>query len=244
MSEHNGYIALHRKLLDNPVVCKDADHLAIWVWLLLKASWKESDVFFNGERITLKPGDLPPISRRTIAKDLNISDSKVQRVLKFFENEHQIEQRTNHQSRLISIVSWGKYQGCEPPIEPRVNHERTTSEPRVNTIEESNNSNKFNKGKKDIYSDLPEPLKDALKDFEQMRVRIKHPMTDRAKTILLNKLNQLAGDDTELKIKILEQSMFHSWQGVFPLNEEEYQKKPQPIDEYEQAGLDILDSIL
>lgn len=146
MSEHNGYIALHRKLLDNPVVCKDADHLAIWVWLLLKASWKESDVLFNGKRITLKPGDLPPISRRTIAKDLNISDSKVQRVLKFFESEQQIEQRVNHQSRLISIVSWDKYQGSEPPTEPRVNHERTTSEPRVNTIEESNKGNNGNKG--------------------------------------------------------------------------------------------------
>lgn len=244
MSEHNGYIALHRKLLDNPVVCKDADHLAIWVWLLLKASWKESDVLFNGERITLKPGDLPPISRRTIAKDLGISDSKVQRVLKFFEIEHQIEQRTNHQSRLISIVSWDKYQGSEPPVEPQVNHDRTTSEPRVNTIEESNKGNKGNKGKKDIYSDLPQPLKDALKDFEQMRVRIKHPMTDRARATLLGKLNKLAGDNTELKIKILEQSIFHSWQGVFPLNEAEYRATQQPMNEYEREEQDILDGIL
>lgn len=244
MSEHNGYIALHRKLLDNPVVCKDADHLAIWVWLLLKASWKESDVLFNGKRITLKPGDLPPISRRTIAKDLNISDSKVQRVLKFFESEQQIEQRVNHQSRLISIVSWDKYQGSEPPTEPRVNHDRTTSEPRVNTIEESNKGNNGNKGNKDIYSDLPQPLKDALKDFEQMRVRIKHPMTDRARTTLLGKLNKLAGDDTELKIKILEQSIFHSWQGVFPLNEAEYKTTKQPMNEYEQEEMDILDSVL
>lgn len=244
MNEHNGYIALHRKLLDNPVVCKDADHLAIWVWLLLKASWKESDVLFNGERITLKPGDLPPISRRTIAKELGISDSKVQRVLKFFEIEHQIEQRTNHQSRLISIVSWDKYQGSEPPIEPRVNHDRTTSEPRVNTIEEGNKGNNGNKGKKDIYSDLPQPLKDALKDFEQMRVRIKHPMTDRARTTLLGKLNKLAGDNTELKIKILEQSIFHSWQGVFPLNESERRTTQQPMNKYEQEEMDILDSIL
>jgi hypothetical protein len=148
MSEQHGYIALHRKLLDNPVVCKDADHLAIWVWLLLKASWKESDVLFNGKRITLKPGELPPISRRTIASELHISDSKVQRVLKSFESEHQIEQRTNRQSRLITIVSWDKYQGSEPPSEPQVNHDRTTSEPRVNTIEESNKGNKGNKGKK------------------------------------------------------------------------------------------------
>lgn len=143
---HNGYIALHRKLLDNPIVCKDADHLAVWIWLLLKASWKESDVLFNGKRITLQPGELPPISRRTIAKDLGISDSKVQRILKLFESEHQIEQRMTHRSRLISIVSWDKYQIGEPLTEPQVNHWRTTGEPLVNTIEESNKGNKGNKG--------------------------------------------------------------------------------------------------
>ena len=162
---HNGYIALHRKLLDNPIVCKDADHLAVWVWLLLKASWRESDVLFNGKRITLQPGELPPISRRTIAKDLGISDSKVQRILKLFENEHQIEQRTTSQSRLISIVSWDKYQVGEPLTEPRVNHDRTTSEPRVNTIEEINKNNKGNnliKGGGSVVNRLTERESDAI----------------------------------------------------------------------------------
>lgn len=162
MSEHNGYIALHRKLLDNPVVCKDADHLAVWIWLLLKASWRESDVLFNGKRITLHPGELPPISRRTIAKDLGISDSKVQRILKLFESEHQIEQRTTHRSRLIVIVSWGKYQVSEPLNEPRVNHYRTTGEPLVNTIEESNKGNNLIKGGGSVVNRLTERESDAI----------------------------------------------------------------------------------
>ena len=160
---------LHRRLLDNPVVCKDADHLAVWVWLLLKAAWLESDVTFGKERITLQPGQLPPISRKTIASELQISESKVQRILKTFENEHQIEQRTNHQCRLISIVSWDKYQFNEQPDERRVNDERTTSEQRVNTIKEYKNINNSNNRSSKRTQDMTTAEKDDF--LERARAR-------------------------------------------------------------------------
>lgn len=133
----NGYIALYRKILQNPVVCKDADHLAVWVWLLLNAVWDEQDVNFGGKKITLKPGQLTT-GRKRIADELSVSESKVQRILKRFESEHQIEQRTDRQCRLISIVSWNEYQQSEQPNEHQMNNERTTSEQRVNTNKESN----------------------------------------------------------------------------------------------------------
>ena len=134
----NGYIALHRKLFDNPVVCKDADHLAIWIWLLCHAVWQPTDIMFHGERITLQAGQLTT-GRRVIASELKISESKVQRVLKCFESEQQIEQRTDRQCRLITIVSWADYQDTEQRNEQRVNNEWTTSEQRVNTNKEYKN---------------------------------------------------------------------------------------------------------
>ena len=67
MANTNGFVKLHRKMLDNPVVCKDADHLAIWIWLLLNAVWDEYDVTFGGERLTLKPGQLTT-GRKRIAE--------------------------------------------------------------------------------------------------------------------------------------------------------------------------------
>ena len=51
-----GWIKLHRKMLDNPVVWKDSDHLAVWIYLLLNATHKDMDVLFKNKRITLKPG--------------------------------------------------------------------------------------------------------------------------------------------------------------------------------------------
>ena len=141
---------------------KDADHLAIWTWLLLKAAWRESDVLFDDKRITLKPGDLPPVSRRTIASELHISESKVQRVLKRFEIEHQIEQQMGSKSRLISIVSWDEYQQGEQQSEPQVNHKRTPSEPQVNTIEEyKNNKNTKN----NIYKRFSPPTIEEVRAY-------------------------------------------------------------------------------
>ena len=55
---NNGYIKLHRKILDNPIVMKDTECLAVWIYLLLNATHKEKSVMFKGKRVTLKPGQL------------------------------------------------------------------------------------------------------------------------------------------------------------------------------------------
>ena len=56
-----------------------------------------------------------------------------------------IEQQTNRQGRLITILSWDKFQASEQPVEQQVNNNRTTSEQQVNTIkrkkEEKNKRN-------------------------------------------------------------------------------------------------------
>lgn len=158
MGSGAGFVKIHRKMLDNPIVCKDADHLAVWIWLLLKAAWIESDVTFGNQRITLHPGQLPPISRRTIASELQIDQSKVQRILKTFENEHQIEQQMNNRSRLISICSWDKYQLSEPQSEHQVNHKRTPSEPQsehnIRNIKNIKNINNYKKGNSKRTQDM------------------------------------------------------------------------------------------
>lgn len=213
-----GFIYLHRKLLRNPIVCKDADYLAVWTWLLLNVVWDSAEVMFGGKKITLKAGQITT-GRRVIASALKISESKVQRILKAFENEHQIEQRTDRQCRLITIVSWNEYQEGEQGIEQRLNNERTTSEQRVNTKKERKKEIK-KEGNKDIYKDCPPELQKALHDFEEMRKSIKKPMTNKARTLLLNQLDKLAGDDTALKVELLEQSILNSWQGVYPLKKQ------------------------
>jgi len=100
----DGWVKIHRKMLENPVVCKDNDHLAIWIYLLVNATHKEIPAMFQGRKITLKPGQLVT-GRKSISEQLSVSESKVHRVLLLFENDQQIEQQTSNKNRIISIVN-------------------------------------------------------------------------------------------------------------------------------------------
>ena len=147
--DDKSWIKLFRKTLDNPIVTKDADHLAIWVFLLLSASHKEKDIVFNKERITLQRGQLIT-GTISISKKLKINQTKVQRILKFFENEKQIDQQMTNKNRLISIVNWELYQKNDYQNDYQVTNNRLTSDYQVttnkniknvrNNIEERNNS--------------------------------------------------------------------------------------------------------
>ena len=67
----------------------------------------------------------------------------------------------------------------------------------------------------------------AWKDFKEMRKKIKKPMTEKAEEMLLTSLNKLSKDHKE-QIAILNQSIFHCWQGVFPLKDRPADSEAQP----------------
>lgn len=59
-------------------------------------------------------------------------------------------------------------------------------------------------------------LKNAYYDFIKMRKLIKSPLTNRALTMLIDKVNTLTSDD-DVKVKVLEQSILNNWKSVYPL---------------------------
>lgn len=168
-----GWIKLHRKILDNPVVTKDGDYLAVWIYLLLNTTHKEYDVLFKGKRVTLKKGQLLT-GRKTISEKLKIDENKVQRILKTLENEHQIEQQSSNKNRLITIVSWDKYQQDEQQNEQQVNNKRTTNEQQVNT----NKNVKNIKNDKNVITTVGDSCVDGLQciiDFYQNNIGLITP---------------------------------------------------------------------
>ena len=108
----DGYIKLHRKILENPVVCKDAEYFAVWNYLLLNATHKDYPVIFNGKKIILQPGKLIT-GRYEIAKTFSISDSKVKRILIEFESDRQIDRQRSNKNSLITILNWSLYQNSD-----------------------------------------------------------------------------------------------------------------------------------
>lgn len=105
-------------------------------------------------------------------------------------------------------------------------------------IEKENRINAAQAATKDLFSvfaGTDEPLLKTLKDFEKMRNRLKKPLSDRAKSMLLSKLQLFPRDQW---IPILEQSIFHCWQGIFPLKEDAAQRREQPRKSHKAQELD------
>jgi DNA-binding transcriptional regulator YhcF (GntR family) len=142
---NQGWIKLHRKLLDSALMKKGA-YLQVWIALLLKANHKRNEFIFNDRKVVLEPGQLIT-GRKELSKLTGVHESKVQRILKYLENEHQIEQQTNNKFRCITILNWQFYQSAEQVFEQPVNSEQTSGEHLVNTNKnDKNEENEKNYG--------------------------------------------------------------------------------------------------
>ena len=142
-----GWIKLHRKILENPVICKDCETFAIWIYLLVNATHKEIPAIFKGKKITLKEGELIT-GTISISKKLKINKDKVQRTLKCFELDEQINQQTSNQNRLISILNWHKYQEVDKQIDKQmINKCETTDKQLITNKNIKNIRNKEYKNK-------------------------------------------------------------------------------------------------
>lgn len=223
-----GYIKLFRKVLENPIICKDTDYFAIWHYLLYNATHKERDTLFGGIKIHLNPGQLVT-GRQKIAKFFSINESKVRRVLNELENDQMIEQ-TSHKGkgRIITIVKWNEYQVNDQTNDQSLTKLRPNYDQTL-TIKQECKNVKNDKNVRNIYIGFTqdEKLLKALEDFESMRKTKKKPVTDRAREILIGKLRKLS-DDESVMTEIVEQSIERGWMSFFPIaNEKDNSKTKQ-----------------
>ena len=103
------------------------------------ANHEETTFIWNNEKQILKSGQLLT-GRKKLSKTTGITESKVYRILEYFENEQQIKQEKTTKFTIITIKNWKKYQDKGS----KVNNKRTTSEQQVNTYNNVNNNvNKY-----------------------------------------------------------------------------------------------------
>lgn len=84
-------------------------------------------------------------------------------------------------------------------------------------------------------------IKDALVEFIKMRQRIRRPLTNRALALNLEKLDELASDDSE-KLKIVQQTIMNSWQSFYGINDFGKFKKKSPsydLEKYKEESNQI-----
>lgn len=160
----NGWVKLHRKIIENPVANKP-NYLALWVWILLLANHQENKFMWNGETIIIKEGQLL-CGRKELSMKSGISPSTVERILNYLENEHQIEQQKTNKFRVITVINWKEYQKTDNKMDNRW----TTDGQQMDTIKKNKNEKNEKKDIAEINSAPKQPLN--LLEDKQKHIQI------------------------------------------------------------------------
>lgn len=141
MAKSNGWITLHRRLLNNPI-CEKPNYLAIWVFLLLSANHEDKHIIWNNRKTLIKRGSfIGSISK--ISKKFGLSTGTVSMILDYFISESMIEKSSNYKFTLFTILKYNQYQrGVESPSESKLKASRKQAE----TNNNDNNDNNIPKG--------------------------------------------------------------------------------------------------
>ena len=153
-----GFIKLFRSLKDKGWY-KKSEYVHLWIHILIKVTHTGIEFMFNGKNIKLNPGQFIT-GRKMLSNETGINESKIERILNFFEkSEQQIEQQKTNKNRLITVLSWSLYQNNKQQSEQQLNNKRTTSEQQVNTYKnDKKEKNEENEKNKRIKKEFTPPL--------------------------------------------------------------------------------------
>lgn len=140
----NGWITIHRSLLKKGYY-NDSHYVHLWLHLLLRANHETTEFLWNNEILKIQRGQFVT-GRKKMAKETGIQESKIERILKCFESEQQIEQQKTTKYRLITILNYSEYQDKKQQSEQQVNNKRTTSEHKQQLNKDNNETKNTDTG--------------------------------------------------------------------------------------------------
>lgn len=136
-----GWIKLHRQILDNAIARKPM-YAWLWTTLLLMANHEDNEFIWNGEKRICKAGQVLT-GRDALSLQTGIPSTSIERILNYLENEHQIGQQKTSKFRLITIIKWSEYQ----ILDIKTDNKRTTDGQQTDTNKNDNND----KNEKNIH---------------------------------------------------------------------------------------------
>lgn len=247
-----GVFQIDREIFNNSI-WQNLAEFRLFFYILGNAVWNDEGVKYGD--LLVKRGQYLR-SYRNLREDLMYTEnnaikyyslSYIKKTVDKLVADKRIKKEETKLGTLFTVVNYSKYQGFErfenEDTERRKNEERTEREQNENNKKKDNKVNKVN----NIYSVLDnytpdDNLRQALKDFLEMRKKIKKPMTERAFGMLLSKLDELAATD-EMKVRLLDQSILHNWQTVYPLKVQKQQDNSKSTNKFHNFDSKIPDKI-
>ncbi len=113
MKFRNGWIKLHRKILESDVALDGAkintDRLSLWIYILLNCNIYESKIKHGSKSVTIPPGSMA-YSLKMIGDAVDLSIGKIRRILDYLQKTGRIDKQTTNKGSYLIVKKWEEYQ--------------------------------------------------------------------------------------------------------------------------------------
>ena len=222
-----GYVRLHREIINNPIFKKPLiNHL--FVYCLLRANHKDNKMVFNCQEIEVERGSFI-CGRKKLSEATGETEQNVRSALRTLQNLGMLQISTTKSTSkysYITVCNYNDYQYNGDEGNQQTNHEPTSNQPASNqqatTDNNDNNilndSNVDNNPPKSPQGEIvfPEWLDQEMwKAFVEHRKGNRKKITPRAMELIFKSLGEAKAQGQDPN-KILETSIINGWQGIFP----------------------------
>lgn len=130
MIERNGYIKVHRKMMNSDVFT-DSNKMKLWMICLFNVAYEQTSQLINGEKVTLNAGEfvtgryvLEEQFNKGVKKANRVSGITLMRMLKSFASSQMLNIKTTNKYTLVTVLNWSDYQDSEQQSDIKVTSNR------------------------------------------------------------------------------------------------------------------------
>jgi hypothetical protein len=213
----SGWYAVQRGITAHHLFERKPERLAVWMWLMDNAAWKDTTHDVKGHTVVVPRGSVC-VSERHIADKCGVGYQVVRTAIKRFAIEQMLNATPTHGKSLITLCNYGKYQDVNKDANAAPNATLTQRQRNPNAQKEQVNklTKEGPKGPSDfeaveiLSTIVPQQL---ARDFAAHRRGMgkTKALTPNAAAAMLKKL-----DGHHDPIAVLTDSIANGWQGIFP----------------------------
>lgn len=228
MRDDSGVFAVSRSIWSHEALFDDQPYSKreAWIWLISAAAWKPIKLGFAGRVIALERGEFC-FSIRFLAEKWQWTKAKVEWFLNTLKKHDMLQDRKHANCSVYKVNNYNRYQKVGLPKQDTSQDEKQDTnrtatgheQDKEETLKHSNINKKEDKGAGAPIC-LPNWLPiDAWEGFVEMRSKIKKPITERARSRAISKLNDLRSKGHD-PAEVLDQSTLNCWQDLWPIKSE------------------------
>lgn len=134
----SGWFAVKRGITSHALFKGKPDRLAVWLWLLDNAVWKDTTHDVKGHTVQVPRGSVCA-SERHISEQCGVGYQVVRTAIKRFKSEHMINATPTHGKNLITLCNYEKYQDPKSDTNAQGNATLTQHQRNPNAQKEQGN---------------------------------------------------------------------------------------------------------